>query len=168
MGSCNTPVRPKAAREGPIARRITCFAVEPLTIRPPIRTSSPVPTISRVEMLSWREVCTTDAGSLGSVPERNSERLSSASPSASPSGPPSCGSLIWASDNREAWKLVKSTSGAIPTRVINGIGIPGARIDPDRHRGHIRAGRFARSRDNRPACSRPRSAARGSRRTFRS
>jgi hypothetical protein len=44
-------------------------------MKPPISTLSSVPTFFRVEMFNCREVCTTDPRVLGSVAEKNSERL---------------------------------------------------------------------------------------------
>src|SRR5947209_19136567 len=49
VGSSICPVN---GSEGPIARMITFFASVPVTINPAIKTSVPVPTTARVEMLA--------------------------------------------------------------------------------------------------------------------
>ena len=124
VGSCNAPGTPNAVSEGPIARRITLFGSVPLMIKPPMPTLSAVCTSRRVEMFNCLPVRTTESGSFGSVPDLNSDRLSSPSPSASPLCPPSAGLLIWCKDKRAASQLMKSTWGAMPTRVTNGSGFP--------------------------------------------
>src|SRR5258708_4628470 len=51
VGSASAPLTPTVLRVGPRARTMTFFAWFPLIMNPAINTSSPVPTIPRVEML---------------------------------------------------------------------------------------------------------------------
>ena len=50
VGSASAPATPAAPNDGPIARTRTFLSPAPVTMNPPIRTFSPVPTLSRVEM----------------------------------------------------------------------------------------------------------------------
>ena len=122
-------------------RRMTSFGVVPLTIKPPIRTLSPVPTISRVEILSWRAVTRTDPASLGSVCGKKLREVAR-------------GIAIGVAGRSAELRildLVEREARGLKTGEIDlrrnpdagdkRIGISRARIDPDRDRGHIGAGR---------------------------
>src|SRR4051794_3171801 len=56
IGSANLPL---TVSDGPMARAMTSFGSVPVTMNPPIRTSSPVPTFERVEILP---TCTSKNG----------------------------------------------------------------------------------------------------------
>jgi hypothetical protein len=61
-GSCNAPSTACAVSDGPIARRITFFGSVPVMMMPPIKTFSPVCTLSRVEMFSSCSGATVGVG----------------------------------------------------------------------------------------------------------
>ena len=67
-GSASTLGTPAAAKEGPMPRSTTCF-VPFLMMNPPIRTSSPVCTRPRVEILSKRAVAAGVAAATTLTPE---------------------------------------------------------------------------------------------------
>src|SRR2546423_4167311 len=56
IGSGNGFGIPKRVSDGPMARTMTCFDCEPVTMNPPMPTWSPVSTCSRVERFSACEV----------------------------------------------------------------------------------------------------------------